>query len=150
MLSWVAEHERENTKALRCPACKGKIKMTEPTDHLVELRDRLHKVYGRVTPAILLGIITGSSVAGSSCLGLISLCVFAGPGPAISWLRAGTAATMADQRLDFEVPLNFRVIMRFLVLNFIAPALLIHKALSHHLTDFVTLPASVMVSSFFF
>lgn len=148
MLSWIAEHERENTKALRCPACKGKIKTTEPADHFVTLRDRLHKVYSRVTPAILLGIITGGSMAASSYLGMISLCVFAGPGPAMQWLGAGRA--LADRRLNPEIPLyrwrvGMVVIMRFWMLNFIAPALLIHKALPHQLTDFLTLPASLFV-----
>lgn len=61
MLRWISEHERESTKTLRCPACKGKIQTTEPKDRFVGLRDRLHKVYSRVTPAILLGIVTGCS-----------------------------------------------------------------------------------------
>lgn len=61
MLRWISEHERESTKTLRCPACKGKIQTTEPSDRFVGLRDRLHKMYSRITPAILLGIVTGCS-----------------------------------------------------------------------------------------
>lgn len=61
MLRWISEHERESTKALRCPACKGKIQTTEPKDSFVGLRDRLHKMYSRITPAILLGVVTGCS-----------------------------------------------------------------------------------------
>lgn len=61
MLRWISEHERESTKTLRCPACKGKIQTTEPKDRFVGLRDRLHKMYSRITPAILLGVVTGCS-----------------------------------------------------------------------------------------
>lgn len=61
MLRWISEHERESTKTLRCPACKGKIQTTEPKDSFVGLRDRLHKMYSRITPAILLGVVTGCS-----------------------------------------------------------------------------------------
>lgn len=61
MLRWISEHERESTKTLRCPACKGKIQTTEPKDSFVGLRDRLHKFYSRITPAILLGVVTGCS-----------------------------------------------------------------------------------------
>ena len=61
MLRWISEHERESSKTLRCPACKGKIQTTEPKDSFVGLRDRLHKMYSRITPAILLGVVTGCS-----------------------------------------------------------------------------------------
>jgi hypothetical protein len=61
MLRWISEHERQSTKTLRCPACKGKIQTTEPKDSFVGLRDRLHKMYSRITPAILLGVVTGCS-----------------------------------------------------------------------------------------
>lgn len=61
MLRWISEHERESTKTLRCPACKGKIQTTEPKDSFVGFRDRLHKMYSRITPAILLGVVTGCS-----------------------------------------------------------------------------------------
>jgi hypothetical protein len=61
MLRWISEHERESTKTLRCPACKGKIQTTEPKDRFVGIRDRLHKMYSHMTPAILLGIVTGCS-----------------------------------------------------------------------------------------
>lgn len=61
MLRWISEHERESTKTLRCPACKGKIQTTEPKDRFVGIRDHLHKMYSHMTPAILLGIVTGCS-----------------------------------------------------------------------------------------
>lgn len=149
MLRWIAEHERENTKSLRCPACKGKIKTTEPRDRFVSLRDRLHKMYSRVTPAILLGILTGCGMAGSSYYGMLSLCVFAGPGPAMGWLGLGRA--LADRRLHPGVPWyrwkpGWDFCFRFWLLHFIAPALMIQKALPPQLIDFMTVPASLFVS----
>lgn len=150
MLRWIAEHERESNKSLRCPACKGKIKTTEPRDPFISLRDRLHKMYSRVTPAILLGILTGCSMAGSSYYGLMSLSVFTGPAPAMSWLGLGKA--LADRRMSPGVPwyrwrAGWDFCFRFWLLHFIAPALLIQKALPPQLIDFLTVPASVFVSS---
>lgn len=150
MLRWIAEHERESTKSLRCPACKGKIKTTEPRDPFIGLRDKLHKMYSRVTPAILLGILTGCSMAGSSYYGLMSLSVFTGPAPAMNWLGLGKA--LADRRLSPGVPwyrwrAGWDFCFRFWLLHFIAPALLIQKALPPQLIDFLTVPASVFVST---
>ncbi|KAK7734276.1 hypothetical protein SLS53_007925 [Cytospora paraplurivora] len=147
MLAWISEHERESTKTLRCPACKGKIQTTEPKDRFVRLRDRLHKVYSRMTPAILLGIVTGCSMAGSSYYGMLSMCVFAGPGPGMGWLGLGRA--LADRRIHPGVPwyrwkAGWDFCFRFWLLNFIAPALMIQKALPAQLVDMLTLPASVM------
>lgn len=149
MLRWIAEHERESTKSLRCPACKGKIKTTEPRDQFVSLRDRLHKMYSRVTPAILLGILTGCGMAGSSYYGMLSMCVFAGPGPAMGWLGLGKA--LADRRLHPGVPWyrwrpGWDFCFRFWLLHFIAPALMIQKALPPQLIDFMAVPASLFVS----
>ncbi|ROW14008.1 hypothetical protein VPNG_04159 [Cytospora leucostoma] len=147
MLAWISEHERETTKTLRCPACKGKIQTTEPKDRFVRLRDRLHKVYSRMTPAILLGIVTGCSMAGSSYYGMLSMCVFAGPGPGMGWLGLGRA--LADRRIHPGVPwyrwkAGWDFCFRFWLLNFIAPALMIQKALPAQLVDMLSLPASVM------
>ncbi|KUI55887.1 E3 ubiquitin-protein ligase MARCH5 [Cytospora mali] len=147
MLRWISEHERESTKTLRCPACKGKIQTTEPKDRFVGLRDRLHKVYSRMTPAILLGIVTGCSMAGSSYYGMLSMCVFAGPGPAMGWLGLGRA--LADRRMNPGIPwyrwkAGWEFCFRFWLLNFIAPALMIQKALPAQLVDMLTLPASVL------
>lgn len=149
MLRWITEHERESTKTLRCPACKGKIKTTEPRDGFISFRDRLHKAYSRMTPAILLGIITGCSMAGSSYYGMLSMCVFAGPGPAMNWLGLGRA--LADRRMHPGIPwyrwkAGWDFCFRFWLLNFIAPALLIQKALPPQLIDFMAIPASVLVS----
>lgn len=151
MLRWIAEHERESTKSLRCPACKGKIKTTEPRDRFVSLRDRLHKMYSRVTPAILLGILTGCGMAGSSYYGMLSMCVFAGPGPAMGWLGLGKA--LAHRRLNPGVPWyrwrpGWDFCFRFWLLHFIAPALMIQKALPPQLIDFMAVPASLFVSHF--
>lgn len=151
MLHWIAEHERESTKSLRCPACKGKIKTVEPHDRFVGLRDRLHKMYSRVTPAILLGILTGCSMAGSSYYGMLSICVFAGPAPAMGWLGLGKA--LADRRLHQAVPwyrwrAGWDFCFRFWLLHFIAPALMIQKALPPQLIDFLAVPASVFVSRY--
>ncbi|KAF3767041.1 hypothetical protein M406DRAFT_337917 [Cryphonectria parasitica EP155] len=151
MLRWIAEHERESTKPLRCPACKGKIKTVEPRDRFIGIRDHLHKMYSRMTPAILLGILTGCSMAGSSYYGMLSICVFAGPGPAMGWLGLGKA--LADRRLNPGVPwyrwrAGWDFCFRFWLLHFIAPALLIQKALPPQLIDFMTVPASVFVSPF--
>ncbi|CAN8102097.1 unnamed protein product [Discula destructiva] len=146
MLTWIAEHERESTKPLRCPACKGKIKTLEPQDRFVGLGDRLHKMYSRMTPAILVGILTGCSMAGSSYYGLMSLSVFTGPSQAMSWLGLGKA--LADRRLLRDLPwyrwkAGWDFCFRFWLLHFIAPALLIQKALPSQLIDVLAVPASV-------
>lgn len=150
MLTWIAEHERESTKALRCPACKGKIKTIEPHDPVIGFGDRIHKVYSRVTPAILLGILTGCSMAGSSYYGLMSLSVFTGPSPAMNWL--GLAKALEERRLFRDVPwyqwrAGWQFCFRFWLLHFIAPALLIQKALPPQIIDVLTVPASVFVSA---
>ncbi|ROW05353.1 hypothetical protein VSDG_00665 [Cytospora chrysosperma] len=148
MLRWISEHERESTKTLRCPACKGKIQTTEPKDRFVGIRDHLHKMYSHMTPAILLGIVTGCSiVAGSSYYGMLSMCVFAGPGPAMGWLGLGRA--LADRRMHPAMPwykwkAGWEFCFRFWLLNFIAPALMIQKALPAQMVDLLTLPASVL------
>lgn len=150
MLRWISEHERENTTTLRCPACKGKIKTTEPRDGFVSLRDRLHKVYSRMTPAILLGILTGCSMAGSSYYGFWSMVFFAGPVPTENWLGAYRA--LAERREHPGVPFYrwksaWDFCFRFWLLNFIAPTLLIQKALPPQLIDIMTVPASLLVST---
>ncbi|POS79080.1 hypothetical protein DHEL01_v202536 [Diaporthe helianthi] len=147
VLRWISEHERESTKTLRCPACKGRIQTTEPKDSFVGLRDRLHKMYSRITPAILLGVVTGCSMASSSYYGMLSMCVFAGPGPAMSWLGLGRA--LEDRRINSGVPwyrsrAAWEFCFRFWILNFIAPALMIQKALPSQLVDMLTLPASLL------
>lgn len=149
MLTWIAEHERESTKALRCPACKGKIKTIEPHDRVIGFSDKLHKVYSRVTPAILLGILTGCSMAGSSYYGLMGLSVFTGPSQAMEWLGLGKA--LAERKVLRDVPwyqwrAGWRFCFRFWLLHFIAPALLVQKALPPQLIDILTVPASVFVS----
>lgn len=150
MLTWIAEHERESTKALRCPACKGKIKTLEPHDRFIGLGDKLHKMYSRATPAILFGIFTSCSMAGSSYYGLMSLSAFMGPAPAMSWLGLGKA--LANRRTLRNVPwygwkAGWDFCFRFWLLHFIAPALLIQKALPPQLIDFLTMPASLLVSA---
>lgn len=150
MLRWIAEHEQGSTKALRCPACKGKIKTIEPRDGFISLRDRLHKVYSRMTPAILLGVLTGCGMAGSSYYGLWSMLFFAGPVPTENWL--GVYRALAEWRATPGLPWYRRKsawdsVFKFWLLNFIAPTLLIQKALPPQLIDIMTLPASIMVSA---
>lgn len=149
MLSWIAENERQNTKPMQCPACKGKIVTTEPRDGFISFRDRLHKVYSRMTPAILLGILTGCSMAGSSYYGFWSMLFFAGPVPTENWLGAYRA--LAERREHPGVPWYrwksaWDFCFRFWLLNFIAPTLLIQKALPPQLIDIMTVPASLLVS----
>lgn len=80
---------------------------------------------------------------------MLSMCVFAGPGPAMSWLGLGRA--LADRRINPGVPwyrwkAGWEFCFRFWMLNFIAPALMIQKALPSQLVDMLTLPASILVS----
>lgn len=88
-------------------------------------------------------------VASSSYYGMLSMCVFAGPGPAMGWLGLGRA--LADRRINPGIPwyrwkAGWEFCFRFWMLNFIAPALMIQKALPSQLVDMLTLPASILVS----
>lgn len=66
----------------------------------------------------------------------------------MGWLGLGRA--LADRRVHPGVPwyrwkAGWDFCFRFWLLNFIAPALMIQKALPAQLVDMLTLPASVMV-----
>lgn len=88
-------------------------------------------------------------MAGSSYYGLMGLSVFTGPSSAMNWLGLGKA--LAERKLLRDVPwyqwkAGWHFCFRFWLLHFIAPALLIQRALPPQLIDVLTVPASVLVS----
>lgn len=149
LLRWVSETEASSnrSKGLRCPACNARIKLIEPHDTFVRFRERMHRVYSRATPAVLLSLIATCGMAGSSWYGLMAASVFAGPDSAMRWLGLGRAIM---ERHWIRVPwwrwrTGWEVGFKFWLLHFIAPSLMLNKALPS-LGSLFFVPASFLVS----
>jgi hypothetical protein len=146
MLRWVAETENtsgRSRKALRCPACNARIRVDEPFDLVVNLRERLHRTYSRFAPFILLETVMSGVWVGSAWYGFISARMVGGPGVS-RWLMM--------PRME-ERPLQLAEVVRLWaewtgkvsLLSLVAPTILIHRAVPG-LGRLVTLPASLLVS----
>jgi len=151
MLSWVAETEASrSTKGLRCPACNGRIRVIEPYDPFVRLRDRLHRRYSKASPWVLFSIVATSATAGSSYYGLMATTAFAGPTATTRWL--GIARAVIERSVQgVRVPwwrwhAGWEVGFKFWLLHLIAPALMLNKALPS-LGTLLAIPASFVVST---
>ncbi|SPQ23912.1 e19e0c80-968f-4d25-ba82-e30450deb32e [Thermothielavioides terrestris] len=82
MLDWVADMETSQGRSkngLRCPACKAPIRIQEPYDLFIALRDGLTRRYSRLSPYILLVLVSSGGVAGASWYGWGAAAIFAGP-----------------------------------------------------------------------
>ncbi|KAK4097855.1 hypothetical protein N658DRAFT_561528 [Parathielavia hyrcaniae] len=88
MLRWIAEMEMEAQRykhGLRCPACKHPIRLEEPYDPVVALRDHLYRQYSHLAPYTLFGIVSGGALAGSVAYGVTAASAFAGPDVVARW-----------------------------------------------------------------
>jgi hypothetical protein len=148
MLRWVAETENtsgRNRKALRCPACNARIRVDEPFDLVVNLRERIQRVYSRAAPIVLLETVLSGMWVGSASYGYVSARLFAGHA-VVDWLIAPRLM------MGFNRPIEFGELVRLwaewtgkaTILSLVAPTILLHRALPG-LGRAVTLPASLIV-----
>lgn len=152
MLRWVAETEQSSSRpkqGLRCPACNARIRVDEPFDSVVFVRERLHRAYSRTSPLILLTLVLSGGIAGSGWYGLTAAHVFAGSDATTKWL--GLQALVGRHP---DVPLwrwmpFWKLNGKIWVLSLIAPALTLGRALQP-LGNLVMLPSSILVKFSFF
>ena len=147
MLRWVAETDQSASRSkggLRCPACNSRIRVDEPFDSFVFLRDRLHRAYSRTSPLILLMLVASGGVAGSGWYGLTASHVFAGPDATGRWLGL---QSLSGRRADVPVwrwlPF-WKLNAKIWALSLIGPGLTICRALPP-LGNLVMVPASLLV-----
>jgi hypothetical protein len=151
MLRWVAETENtsgRSRKALRCPACNSRIRVDEPFDLAVHIRERIHRVYSRVAPVILLETVLSGLWVGSASYGYVSARLFGGRA-VVEWLMAPRLAVGLGQHLELGevVRLWAEWTGKATLLSLVAPTILIHRTLPS-LGRLVTLPASLVVCSY--
>lgn len=149
MLRWVAETEQSTSRpknGLRCPACNARIRVDEPYDPVVHLRDRLHRAYSRSSPLILLALVLSGGIAGSGWYGLTATHIFAGREATSRWLGLHTlAGRRADVPLWRWMPF-WKLNAKIWVLSLVGPVLTICRALQP-LGNLVMIPSSLLVGS---
>lgn len=144
LLRWVAEQEVKGEKDIRCSACRAPIRVVEPRDPVLHLRDRLHRAYSRVSPFVLMWLVYAGGVAGSGCYGLAAAEVFAGPGPAMAWLGMPRIRRMAGYAPIYRVPAFWEASLKFWALSLLGPGIVLTRALPAQMRG-VFLPCSIVV-----
>ena len=137
MLRWIAEVENDSARpkdGLKCPACKAPINVDEPYDPVVALRDGLYRRYSRLSPYILLMLVSGGTIAGSAWYGQKAASIFAGPDAVAAWMGSRARRGMPS------------VLIKTLILSSIGPSLVVTRWLSS-LGIIVLLPCSVLVGN---
>lgn len=159
LLRWVAESEANRPggtsgpssaagKPLRCPACHARIRVDEPRDAVVALRDGVQRSFARASPYVLLSLVVGGGAVGSAWYGLMAAHFFAGPGATARWLGL---QTMVDPRRPTGVavwrwaPL-WSFTAKIWALSLVGPALTIGRAIPA-VGNILLVPASLLVSS---
>ena len=148
LLRWVAEMEQSSGRTkngVQCPQCKAPIQIEEPYDSVVQLRDRFHRAYSRISPLMLLLLLSSGTAAGSAWYGLMATNVFAGSFATAKWLTSN--GELLRRR---TVPLlrwkPFWVFnIRLWILSLVGPTITIIRAFPP-LGSLVFLPASLLVS----
>jgi hypothetical protein len=160
LLHWIGEQEmgkdsggdrlggngtKNRRKPLVCPACKEPIYVDEPYDAVVELRDRIHRVYGNLSPYVLALMVVGGTVAGLGSYGVAVATVFSGKQPVIEWL--GFQEVLFPTRSD---PGQWRwrtggLLAKFSVLSLVGPTIIVARALPP-VTRSVSVPLALAVS----
>ncbi|KAK4454431.1 hypothetical protein QBC34DRAFT_433999 [Podospora aff. communis PSN243] len=147
MLQWIAEMENtprtstdNRSSALRCQACRARIRVEEPRDSVVTLYNTFQRTYGRVSPMILLTIVSGGTLVGSAWYGWNALSVFAGSQAAYEWLTP----KLPTGRLPRMPPPMFlaTAAVRLVELSLIGPALVVLWWVPG--AEFSLLPGSVL------
>jgi hypothetical protein len=149
MLQWIAEMEttprtstNSRSSVLRCPACRARIRVEEPRDSVVAFYNAFQRTYGRVSPMILLTILSGGTMVGSAWYGWNALSVFAGSQAAYEWLGA-RVLTSRFSRMPTPMSLVTSAV-RLMELSLIGPALVVLWWVPG--AEFSLLPGSVLVS----
>lgn len=148
MLRWVTETENSGArskKSLRCPACNARIRVDEPFDPVVRLRERIHQVFSRASPLVLLDFVLTGVYVGSASYGVMAASVFAGTRAVARWMRFPPELWGYRQSSWVLLRYGWVPFAKFTVLALVAPTLMIHRALPG-LGRFFTLPASLAVS----
>lgn len=147
LLDWVADLESQQ-KALVCPQCKAKIRVTEKYDPLVHLSDYLNKLLTTWSPTILLSFVGSGALVGSALYGIEAIEIFAGPEAATRFIIKDVANQGFEGYLRSLFPLaaaepsiNFA---HFFVLPFIGPGLILNRL---NLGGIFAIPTSLLVKS---
>ncbi|KAB5536035.1 hypothetical protein GE09DRAFT_1141217 [Coniochaeta sp. 2T2.1] len=131
LLRWVAESESNRTqnKPLRCPACHARIRVDEPPDAVVALRDGLWRGFKNVSPYVLLSFVVGGGAVGSAWYGLMSAHLFAGPVATARWLGLHTLVNRRPNGAVWRwVPL-WSFTAKIWALSLVGPGLAIGRAI---------------------
>jgi hypothetical protein len=140
MLRWIAEVEDAGERfknGLRCPACKAPITLEEPYDPVVGIRDRLYARYSRLSPYVLLTVVSGGGIVGAAWYGCNAAILFAGPEAVTSWL--GPWGPWTRQARPSQV-------LRLWMLSSVGPGLVLMRWMPS-LGSVLLLPFSVLVGS---
>jgi hypothetical protein len=141
ILRWVAETESNNRQSkdkLRCPACKALIRVDEPHDAFVALRDRLHREYSRFSPIALGVILATGSWVGSVWYGYKSISLLVGNEPPPTWVLRCSMFSSAD-----TVPTSEQILADVL-LSSVGPNLVLSRSIPYW-WRFIAMPVSFMV-----
>ncbi|KAK0641508.1 hypothetical protein B0T16DRAFT_496201 [Cercophora newfieldiana] len=152
MLQWIAEMEStprtsaNSQSGLRCPACRARILVDEPKDAVVTFYHAFQRTYGRVSPLVLLSIVTGGSMVGSAWYGWNALSVFAGSQSAYEWLGAEAMVGWYGRR---PTPLSLVTsAVKIMELSLIGPALVVLWWVPG--TEFSLIPGSMLYAASLF
>lgn len=148
MLQWIAESEYEAARSvgsrrspLKCPACKARIRLEEPHDNVVALYNKFLRGYSRVSPMLLLSIVSGGTVIGSAWYGMTAFSIFAGPRTALRWL--GLRPLLSGRRDVSAWHAALSTLVKLTQLSLIGPTLISLWAVPASVV--LSMPASVMV-----
>lgn len=149
LLRWVAESEANRgqtaSKPPRCPACNARIRVDEPRDAVVALRNGVYRSFARASPYVLLTLVFGGGAVGSAWYGLMSSHLFAGPAATARWLGLHT---LANRRADVAVwrwaPM-WTFTAKLWALSLVGPGLMIGRAIPA-VGNILLVPTSLMVS----
>lgn len=149
LLRWVAESEANRTqsgpKSLRCPACHARIRVDEPSDAVVALRDGISRGFARVSPYVLLGLVVGGGAVGSGWYGLMSAHTFAGPVATAEWLGLQTLVNRRPSMSVWRWAPMWTFTAKIWALSLVGPALTIGRAIPA-VGNLLLLPTSLTVS----
>ncbi|OIW31688.1 hypothetical protein CONLIGDRAFT_667545 [Coniochaeta ligniaria NRRL 30616] len=147
LLRWVAESESNRTstssKPLRCPACHARIRVDEPPDAVVALRDTMSRSFARVSPYVLLSLVVGGGAVGSAWYGLLSAHLFAGPVATARWLGLQTLVNRRPSVPVWRWMPMWTFTAKIWALSLVGPALTIGRAIPA-VGNILLVPASLM------
>lgn len=143
LLAWITDLEAQ-AKDVKCPVCKSPVLVVERYDPALQLSNYLNGKFSRWSPRILLGFIAYGAVVSGSWYGVQAISWFAGPEAAKAFLDVKGKDVQFFHLI--RLPFSKRNLVRFSILPFVAPALVINRM---NVGDVITLPISIVYAALF-